>query len=135
MQRIRWRAWVALTVSFACLAHCTDIQPPTRVNITLDAPEDLRTRVAYVDVEVSGALAESEHTATLSKRLTPAGGWPLRWMVVRGDPEARRYNILALANDGGGRQIASVRAVGEFRDQETVQLALWFDKLGDRRDG
>lgn len=126
-QQAPWRKAFPLLFSFACIAHCTDIQAPTRLNITLDAPNDLRERITLVEVQVSGALAQSERTPTLNKALSAETGWPLRWMIARADPEQRRYAVLATASDASSLPIASVRAVGEFRDQETVQLALSFD--------
>jgi hypothetical protein len=114
---------------FALCVQCTSIERATRVAIALDAEPSLRGRIAHVDLAFYTALNRDAWRMRDQERLRTegAGAWPLQWSFARSNAQDKRYSIEARALDADNKMIALLRAEGEFRNQETVQLADTFD--------
>lgn len=116
----------ALLGALAC--QCTEIGRGTRLQISLDAPDDLRSRIARVEIALYTQL---EHAWQLraQERLKPDGadGWPVLWSYARTSSQDKRYSLEAQAFDAMGASIAQLKATGVFQDQQTVELSTRFD--------
>jgi hypothetical protein len=114
---------------FALSVHCTSIERATRVAITLDAGPELRGRIAHIDLAFYGAGGQGPWRMRTQDRLRPDDerSWPISWSFARSDTRDARYSLEAKALDKDGEALAELRAVGSFREQETVQLPLLFD--------
>lgn len=114
---------------FALCVQCTSIERTTRVAVTVDAESSLRARIAHVDLAFYTAIKTDAWRMRAQERLRTegAGAWPLQFSFARSQVEDKRYSFEARALDADDKLIAELRAVGDFRNEETVQLALTFD--------
>jgi hypothetical protein len=113
----------------ALTVHCTSIERATRVSIAIDAQPELRARIKHVDLVFYAAISKDAWRMRAQERLLPDGerAWPLQWTFSRANPQDLRYTLEAKALDSGGKTLAELRAVGTFRDQQTLQIPLTFD--------
>ena len=111
------------------LVQCTSIEKATRVAIALDAAPELRARIKHVDLVFYAAISQDAWRMRAQERLRPDSerAWPLHWSFARANAEDARWSLEAEALDGDGKTLARLRVVGDFRDQETVQLSRSFD--------
>jgi hypothetical protein len=113
----------------SCSLRCTAIEEPTRLIVTLDAPRDLRARTAAVELALA---ADAQHAAATDAQLhrftldDGDAGWPLTWTFRRVDG-AKRYAMIGTAKAMDGSALASVSAVGDYREQGTREVHLLFD--------
>jgi len=114
---------------FALCVQCTSIERTTRVAVNVDAESSLRVRIAHVDLAFYTAIKTDAWRMRAQERLRTegAGAWPLQFSFARSQVEDKRYSFEARALDADNKTIAELRAVGDFRNEETVQLALSFD--------
>jgi hypothetical protein len=114
---------------FALCVQCTSIERATRVTVGLDAQAALRSRITHVDLAFYTAISPDAWRMRGQERLRTegSGAWPLQWSFARSHVEDRRYSLEARALDADDEVIAELRKVGEFRDEQTVELALIFD--------
>jgi hypothetical protein len=122
---------VGVLAAFAALlcVRCTNIERATRVSFTLDAPVELRERIAELDLALYADISSGAWRLRTREVLKPEdpNAWPLHWGITRGNSRDLRYSLEAQAKDKSGSVLAELRAVGEFRDEETVRLSLHFD--------
>jgi trimeric autotransporter adhesin len=121
--------WLWL-LSCVALSACTPVLAPTRVNVSIDAQSALRERIAYVDIDIYAGSARDNWDTHLIRRLTPTSaqtGWPLHLPLVRPNASENTYSIIATAKSADDATLTVMRAVSEYREQHTLELALLFD--------
>ncbi|UJR81861.1 putative metal-binding motif-containing protein [Sandaracinus amylolyticus] len=116
------RAPIALLCVAIALVACTsDGDDATRVVVTIDADEPLRTQAASLRLRVDPG-GEGTFDQTLAAR---SFDWPARTTIVPRDGDASRVYVLeAIALDPSGAPLVTARAISGFVPGETRELVI-----------
>lgn len=129
LSRHPWLRLGLLPLWLIAFQHCKDAHPSNQVMLVLDAPGNLRSHIAAVEIAVAGRDPQQLVFGPLRKHrlAVSAADWPIE-VVLRPEQanHPRRYRVTAAALGPQGDLLTRVAAVGDYRPGQlaTVQLLL-----------